>query len=225
MFGLEKEQGRALRNTAITFVLVFSAVISFVYYVNAEIAPGIPVDLLKPATSTPDIFATPLTSPTPLGPPGRPQATATIPLVPTVTLSGDNGPVVVEEVIEGTVFLTTRPAPATAVPIIITPIIACNPLLNFSEPRDGGLVSGLINFIGTADTEDFQHYILEANGPETNGQWASLLGREVDQAINNSSLGRANLQNWASGPYLIRLTAVDINGNQSNICVIQVTLN
>ena len=228
MFGLEREQGRAIRNSALVFILVFSAVISAVYYVNAQIAPDLPAEILKPPTATPDIFMTRLSSPTPLGTPGAPLATATLPFVPTVTLPGQNNSIIIEQDINGTLVITTREPEATSVPVITTPAtptIACTPQLNISEPRDGSVVSGLITFSGTADTENFQFYRLEANGPETNGQWSSLLGRTVDQTVNESVLGQANLQNWSSGPYLVRLTAVDSNNNESDICVIQVTLN
>jgi hypothetical protein len=228
MFGLEKEQGRAIRNSAIIFILVFSAVISAVYYVNAQIAPELPAEILRPPTSTPDIFSTRLSSPTPLGTPAGPLATATLPFVPTVTLPGQDNSIIVEENIEGTLVITTREPEGTSVPIITTPptpTVACTPQLNISEPRDGAAASGLITFNGTADTDNFQFYTLEANGPETNGQWSSLLGRTVNEPVNEDFLGQANLQNWASGPYLVRLTAVDTNDNETGICVIQITLS
>ncbi len=227
VFGLEKEQGRDIRNSALIFILVFSAVITMVYYVNAQIAPELPAELLEPATSTPDIFSTRLTSPTPLGTPAGPLETATLPFVPTVTLPGQGGPIIIEEDINGTLVITTRQPESTDVPVITTPAtptVACTPQLNISEPRDGAVVSGLITFNGTADTEEFQFYSLEANGPETIGQWSSLIGRTVNEPVNEGVLGQANLQNWSSGPYLIRLTAVDSNNNETDICVIQVTL-
>ena len=228
MFGLEKEQGRAIRNSALVFILVFSAVISAVYYVNAQIAPDLPANILKPPTSTPDIFITRLSSPTPLGTPGAPLATATLPFVPTVTLPGQNNSIVIEQDINGTLVITTREPDATSVPVITTPatpFVACTPQLNISEPKDGAVVSGLITFNGTVNTENFQSYRLEANGPETNGQWSSLLGRTVNEPVSEGLLGQANLQNWSAGPYLVRLTAVDGNDNETGICVIQVTLN
>ena len=218
MFGLEKERGRTLRNTATFSVLAFTAVISLVYYVNNQIAPTLPPELLKPPTPTPNIFATPLSSPTPLGtvPP-----TATIPLVPTVTLPGQSNLAPLDTTTNITDSVTAVPD----IPIITTPTISCLPQLNITEPRDGSAVSGLITFNGTANTDNLQFYRLEANGPETNGQWASLLASDVNQPVVEGSLGQANLQNWSTGPYLVRLTAVDILNNITNICVIQVTLN
>ena len=66
--------------------------------------------------------------------------------------------------------------------------------------------------------------MLETNGPQTNGAWASLLGRQVDTPVVEGFLGEASLAAWQPGPYLIRLTAVDSAGNITGACVIQVTL-
>lgn len=217
MFGLERERGRTIRNTAIVSILTFTAVISLVYYVNAQVAPTLPADLLKPPTPTPNIFATPLSSPTPLG---TPLVTATIPLVPTVTLPGQEN-----NALDNTTGITDAETAVPDIPIITTPTISCLPELDITEPRDGTAVTGLVSFRGTANTEYFQLYRLEANGPETNGQWASLLSGDITQVVIDGPLGQANLQNWSRGPYLVRLTAVDILNNVSNICVIQVTLN
>ena len=217
MFGLEKERGKAIRNTAVFALVSFTAVISFVYYVNIEVAPTLPAELLKPPTPTPNIFATPLSSPTPVG---TTAPTATIALVPTVTLPGQSAPFPGDSGETLSDSATATPD----IPIITTPTISCIPQLTITAPRDGTAVSGLITFTGTANTPNCQLYKLEANGPQTNGQWASL-SNEVNQPVIEGFLGQANLQGWANGPYLVRLTAVDILNNPTNICVIQVTLN
>ena len=222
MFGLERETGSRLRNSALAFLLVFTVVMGLVYYVNAQIAPTLPEDLLRAPTPTRDIFATPLVSPTPLGTPEALPPTPTFPLVPTVTLAG-NAPVVAGESGNENTAVSPNETPTPA--IILTPAIDCTPRLNFTSPRDGSAVSELITFTGTADTENFQFYTIEANGPQTNGQWASLLGRNIDQPVTDGFMGQANLQDWSPGPYLIRLTAVDITNNATNLCIIQVTLN
>jgi hypothetical protein len=211
MFGLERETGTAVRNNALTFILLLSAIAGFVYYVNNRIAPTLPPEIWRPPTPTPDARATPLVSPTPLSTPTPPV----IPLAPTVTLPGAP-PVSPPGGGEATL---------TAVPPTPTPFVGCNIALNISEPANGAAVTGSISFFGTADTENFGHYTLEANGPQTEGQWASLLGRTINQRVVGSFLGSANLAGWASGPYLIRLTAVDSAGNETGVCVIQVTLD
>ncbi len=227
VFGLERESGTRLRNSAAGFVFIFIAVIGVVFFVNSQIAPTLPPELLQPPTATPNIFSTRLASPTPLGTSIAPAPTATFPLVPTVTLPGNeiaeaqsNQIVAEESEGETAVSSTTTPLP------IVTPAVDCTPNLNITAPRDGAVVSGLVTFNGIADTPNFQYYKLEANGPQTNGQWASLLGRNIEQPITEDSfLGQANLSEWGGGPYLIRLTAVDLADQDTNICVIQITLN
>ena len=68
-------------------------------------------------------------------------------------------------------------------------------------------------------------YRLEINGPQTNGEWASLLGRDIPNTVSDSILGDANLSEWENGPYLVRLTALTIESVPTHICVIQLTLN
>jgi hypothetical protein len=226
VFGLELETGRRRRNQALSYVAAFSLIISVVYYVNVRIKPDLPPGLLQPPTPTPNIFATPLSSPTPLGTAAVLPPSPTIPLVPTITLPGSSG---VQEPAPvgagdsaGTAESPVTPSPAGPT---VTPFIACTLDLNISEPRNGAFVPGSINFTGTADFEDFAAYRLEANGPETRGEWASLLGRSVDQPSRDGFLGNVNLSQWESGPYLIRLTGVNSRGTEIGYCVIQVTLN
>lgn len=217
IFGLERERGTRMRNNALVFISVFLGIIAVVFFVNQRIAPSLPQSLLFPPTPTPNIFATPLTSPTPLRTTIE-QSVATPNLAPTVTLAGDGTPSVG---LEGEDPLLT-PTPTLYVPP--TPFVNCTADLNISEPQNGSAVDGALSFFGTADTENFQYYILETNGPQTNGQWASLLGRSVDQPVREGFLGNSNLSMWQSGPYLIRLTTIDVGENITGQCVIQVTL-
>ncbi len=226
VFGLERERGTNIRNTAVTLITIFAAVSGGVYYINAAVAPTLPPELLTPPTHTPDIFATPLSSPTPLGTPELGPPVPTPPLVPTVTLPGDasaltdpaNSDIGANEDIPAP-NITSEPS------LVVTPVVQCTRNLSFSEPSDGAVISGAISFFGTADTDNFQFYKLEANGPETNGEWASLIGRTIEQPVTDSFLGNANLGEWRSGPYLIRLTVVDDTFNETGQCVIQITLN
>jgi hypothetical protein len=52
-----------------------------------------------------------------------------------------------------------------------------------------------------------------------------LLSEFVAQPVVEEVLGRVNLVEWASGPYLIRLVARDAAGHDVGQCVIQVTLD
>jgi hypothetical protein len=216
MFGLEHESGTRIRNNAALLILLFSSISLFVYYVNSEIIKHLPDELLFPPTATPDIFRTPLASPTPLS---SQVPSPTPPLVPTITLPGQAN--------ESSVLDANTPEAATETPTpgaTPTPFIACTFDFNIREPREGATVSGTITFIGTADIDNFGGYRLEANGPETEGQWASLLGRTIDQTVQDSIMGTANLNRWASGPYLIRLVVLNSQQSEIGICVTQITL-
>ncbi len=219
VFGLEKERGTRMRNNALFFIALFSAIIAIVFFVNARIAPTLPLELLKPPTPTPNIFSTPLSSPTPLGTRSAEREIVTPAFAPTVTLAGP-GAAAGEEPL-GEEYVPTATATLFVPP---TPFVDCTTDLNISDPRNGAAISGEISFSGTADTDNFQYYILETNGPQTNGQWASLLGRQVNQPVRESFLGTSNVAMWQPGPYLIRLTTIDIGDNITGQCVIQVTL-
>ncbi len=220
VFGLERERGTQKRNTALAFMGFFAVVVAAVFFVNRQIAPTLPAEALRPPTPTPNAARTPLSRPTALDAQATPRVFVTPNLAPTVTLQGaaDGADGGVDEI----------PAEETVTPtpyIPPTPFVACTADLNLTDPRDGAAVRSDISFFGTADTEIFDSYILETNGPQTNGQWASLLGRQIDQAVREGFLGSVNLSNWAPGPYLIRLTTLDAQENVVGQCVIQVTLS
>jgi len=225
LFGLERERGQRIRNSSLAFALFFTAVASLVFYVNAQIAPNLPAEALMPPTPTPDIFRTPLSSPTPLEgmePTAAPSPTS--PPVPTITLA--NPANFAAPAADNLELTPPGAAPAASTPgASPTPFIDCTTDLNLSQPRNGAIVNGAITFNGTADTPDFGLYRLQANGPQTSGQWASLLGRDIDQRVQNGFLGSVNLSDWQPGPYLIRLTAVNASGGDTGYCVIQITLD
>ncbi|MCP5099380.1 MAG: hypothetical protein GY943_27820 [Chloroflexi bacterium] len=217
MFGLERENGARIRNSALIFILIFLGVASSVYYVNVEIADELPAELRNPPTSTPDIFRTPLASPTPLS---SPIPSPTPPLVPTITLPSQVNEAPIVDATPQAIPEDTPTPEAT-----ITPFTACTLDLNISEPREGATISGAITFIGTADIQGFAGYKLEANGPQTDGQWASLLGRTIDQPVRESIMGNVNLNQWTPGPYLIRLVALNSQQSEIGVCVTQITLS
>lgn len=229
VFGLERERGTQRRNNALLFILMLSGVIGLVLYVNYQIAPTLPTTVLRPNVDPPAL-GTPLAPPTAVA---TTPPTPTPPLVPTITLASQPGvPPAVDAVPvdEQTTITDTQNAegdtavslPTFSVPP--TPVIGCNLTLTISEPRNGAVISGPIEFFGTVNTPDFGGFTLEANGPQTNGQWASLLGRTIEQSVQDGLLGNVNLTEWESGPYLVRLTAVNTNQVELYQCVIQITL-
>lgn len=219
VYGLEKERGTRMRNNALFFLALFSLIIATVYYVNIRIAPELPQQLLRPATPTPNVFSTRLTSPTPLQSSNATREIVTPAFAATATLLGAAADAPGEAL---SAEDAVTPTATEYVPP--TPFVACTADLNISEPRNGAAIAGEISFSGTADTENFGYFVLETNGPQTQGQWASLLGRRINQPVQDGFLGTSNLAMWAAGPYLIRLTTYDVADNITGQCVIQVTL-
>ncbi len=230
MFGMERERGLQRQSNALIFIALFAFIAANVFYVNRYVAADLPQNLIVPATPTPNIFRTPLSPPTPLSTAVN-NSPATPELVPTVTLAlppdttstpqfaPDETAVPNSETAESPI---APPTPSGPTP---TPFIGCNVLLNISDPSDGAFIPGSTSFFGTTNTENFGFYRLEANGPQTNGEWASLLGRDMETAADDGMLGRINLSQWSNGPYLIKLSSYDFAGNKTGECVIQVTLN
>ena len=229
MFGMERERGQRQQNNALFFIALFGLIAGGVFYINRFVAPKLPQALIVPATPTPNIFRTPLSSPTPIGT-AVGDKPATPVLVPTVTLAVPPGTTTPQFAAdetavpneEGTPIVPTAVLPIGPTP---TPFIGCNILLNISDPSDGSFIPGSTSFFGTTATENFGFYRLEANGPQTDGQWASLLGRDMETAVDDGLLGRVNLSQWGNGPYLIKLSSYDTAENLTGECVIQVTLN
>ncbi len=240
VFSIERENAIRLQNTALIVIFVLLALIGMVYYVNAAIRPTLPDDLLVPPTFTPDIFATPLASPTPLitapsvGPTDTPFLVATATLPPGIApVTGGSAQTRLpqstraENSTPGVPTATpsnnqTVPTPAAVTPSLTSPpaIAGCGPGVNISSPGNGATVSGVIAIQGTANVPDFFFYKLEIAGPETGGNWASLLSSVMQQPVQNSTLGTANLGSWTNGEYTLRLTVVDGTSNEVGSCLI-----
>ena len=214
MFNLERETATRLRNHALSFVLFFVAIVGIVYYANRFVAPNLPEEVLAPVEATPDIFATPLATPTPLTTP-LVEGVAGEPLVlaPTVTPFGDvSAPI-------------TDTLPAEEINAAPTPFAACIPQLTITEPLNGSVVFQRARFRGTANTGELHLYVVEINGPGTDGTWLPLTDEPVNQPVVEGDLGEIDMSQWAAGPYLARLRALDTVGQELGVCTIQVTLD
>lgn len=214
MFNLERETATHIRNNALSFMVFLAAIIGVVYYVNARIAPSLPEELLYPPTPTPNIFALPAASPSPIGGVDASDNPLGL-LAPTVTMPGDSG-------------LPSPDAAAleTATPEALgTPFAECRPELTITEPFNGAAVLPRITLRGTANTGAGHQYIIELNGPQTAGEWAPITQQLQPQPIVNGDLGSADLSQWQGGPYLVRLRATSVSGTDVGLCVIQITLD
>lgn len=221
IFGLERETALRARNRALLIVLILLAIVLSVAYVNREIAPNLPPALLKPPTPTPDPLSLPAA---PL--PGTAEAgpTPTSPIAaPTVTLPG--GAVLVTETPESVQATDGTPTPMFESTSSVR-VSGCAPAANIVEPRNGAQVLGILNVFGNAKTADFGYYELEISGPQTNGRWASLLGRRITQTVDDGFLGgNINLTQWASGSYLVRLTVANTGGSITHQCAVDIVLD
>ena len=214
MFNLERETATRMRNHALSFVLFFVAIVGIVYYVNRFVAPDLPEEVLSPMTPTPDIFATPLASPTPLTTPLADGAIAGLPvLAPTATVFGEVAAPI------------TDTLPVEGVAAAPTPFAACIPQLTITEPLNGSVVFQRARFRGTANTGELHLYVVEINGPGTDGTWLPLTDEPVNQPVVEGDLGELDMSQWAAGPYLARLRALDTVGQELGVCTIQVTLD
>lgn len=227
MFSLEREQGYQLRNSSLGFLLFFTLVTAAVLYTNVQIAPTLPDTRLRLPTPTPNLFATPLSSPTPLGEQASEGGTPppeTIELAPTVTLPSG----VVPPVPAGTAAPATTPTPSAVTgggDGFIPAGGGCTPAVSISQPRPNTAVFGTVEFYGTASSDDFGFYLLEIQGDATSSTWVNILGEETVQQVSNGLLGAANLGSLPNGNYQVRLTLLDNSGGRVGQCVIDLVLS
>lgn len=209
VYGLEKERGHRQQQRAMIFSLFFAFVIVGVSYVNISIAPSLPVELLKPPTPTPDIFITPLSSPTPIG---TAESTAQI-LAPTVTLAG-----IVEQPTEN----EGTPADPTEQPTPPADLSECQPDVAITSPPTGALVDGRFTVFGSAAGGDALDFDLEILGESTDGRWQSVFENRQPAPVLDGILGTVDLSESLDGIYTLRLTAYDSSSDIIAQCAIQV---
>lgn len=215
MFGLERERGQLIQRTALGILFILILIVAGITYVNLEVAPTLPPELLSPPTPTPNIFATPFSPPASLGTP-QPQRTATLAVAPTVTLRGDNNSPIFDDV------ETPTGTPVATLPAVTE---ACNTFVSITSPPAGITANGPVTFFGTANDPNFGAYDLQALGPQTEGQWLSLLDTPSPTSVSDSILGRFNFANWLSGDYVIRILITNPAGEEVGQCGIQITVN
>lgn len=216
MFGLEEERGKLIQRTALSAIFILLLVVGGITYVNLEVAPTLPPGILDPFTPTPNIFATSFPAVTPRGTPD-PDRTPTLAVAPTVTLRGQVNPGIFDDETPG--------APVdTPVPTLPPVTEACNPFVTITSPPAGITADGPVTFFGTATDPNFGRYDLQALGPQTDGEWVSLLDAPAAVPVQDNILGRFNFSNWLSGDYVIRILVTNPAGEEVGQCGIQITV-
>jgi hypothetical protein len=219
MFGLEIERGQRIMRRSLLLVLLFAIIAAAVTYVNLSIAPTLPPELLKPPTPTPNIFVTPLSSPTP----AAGQATPTIALAPTVTLvpapAGDT-PVSETPPATGGVEVTpgTSPSPNE-------PAAGCTPGSIITSPPNGAIIATTVTFFGSAAAETFSYYTFEVNGPQSGDQWTALPLEAATQQVFDNILASLDVSTWLAGTHAFRLSVYDAADTLLGQCEIQLVVD
>ncbi len=210
LFGLELEMATARRQRAVRLLGLLALLAISVFVIAVVVEPGLPSSLPQDEPPVRNAYTPPPTFTN-----QTPTATATISAtlaVPTETpaLTELGTPTPAEE------ETTPEPSPAATQPPGTICII--------TDPPDGSQVEGEVTFVGTASTEQFLFFKLEAYGPQTGGVWASIVGDVVPAPVIGGVLGTANFGGWEPGGYSIRLVIVDITSNEVASCYISLTV-
>ena len=95
-----------------------------------------------------------------------------------------------------------------------------NDVLEIESPEHLSEVSGVVELIGSVNTENFGSYKYEYSTMEANWQTiAAGSGVRIDE-----SLGNWYTTDLDPGEYMLRLVALDNDGVEQSACVIQVTI-
>jgi hypothetical protein len=217
MFSLEEERGKLIQRTALSAIFILLLIVGGITYVNIEVAPTLPPGLLDPPTPTPNIFATFSAPSSSVGTP-QPDRTPTLGIAPTVTLRGQSG---------SDIFDDETPGAPTNTPVPTLPPVteACNSQAAITSPPAGITATGPVTFFGTAANENFGRYDLQALGPQTEGEWVSLLDAPVGEPVLDNILGRFDFANWLSGEYVVRVLITNPAGEEVGQCGIQITVD
>lgn len=224
VYTLEREAGWEIQNNALTLLFVSALVLGGMGYFNQTAAPALRETLIF--IPTPNPFETPLVSPSPLPAEtttrDRPYVTPN--LVATATLAGQ-GQSGGSEAEDGLVS-TPLPRPPTRAPveIFIPDRGGCNPAIAISSPRPGAVLTGTVEFLGTAVDPEFGFFGLEITGENTGGDWISLLEDPSFSSVENDFLGAANLALLPNGEYTIRLSMFDVTAEVLGRCEIDIMI-
>lgn len=115
------------------------------------------------------------------------------------------------------VALGTLPANAISAPSGMSGCVPGKAMLTSPEP--GGVVTGTVEIIGSAQTENFGFYKFEFSSIGSS-DWSTLSAG--DQAQNNEKLGEWDTTTLINGDYFLRLVVVDNAGQSLEPCVIAV---
>jgi hypothetical protein len=147
--------------------------------------------------------------------------TATVDLQSTETPAAGTTTLAAGAVISAT-LLTTPGAASTPVSTISAGGAdknGCIPgTLEWTDPKPGSEIAGIVDFKGTANIPDFGFYYFEVS--QDNTHWNKHSAGTIP--VVNGLLGSWNTTNEIAGDYSIRLVVTDNKGQEMPPCVLQV---
>ena len=213
-FHLERERAANERNSALFYLLTFIGIIGLIGWVNWQVAPTLPAELLMPPTPTlrpvnptqEGIGLTPRATPTPR----KAFPTPTPIIAATATLRYP-------------AFDNDSAVPTPIQELVVEAIVeGCTGGVVISDPASGSILSGGISLFGSAESPTFNYYQIDIRGDQTNMEWLSLLDGSVNAPVPNGFLGSANLYNWQTGIYQIKLSVFNNDETIAGSCLIQI---
>ena len=100
----------------------------------------------------------------------------------------------------------------------------CNPAVSISYPRQNEYVRGIINIVGTASLPDFQFYKVEYGQGEVPFNFASI-GEVTTVRRTGTTLTTWDTGTVPNGVYMLRLTAVENNGQFPQPCNVRIVVD
>lgn len=199
-FTLEREAALNKTYQAFAMALLLLVVMGVVYFISTWLATAVQPLVVAVVSPTPTALVLPTATPT-LEP-----VTATPSPTPVPTKAPTPRP-------------TPTPAPVvTRAPAIVAP--SCpDGRARLVQPGVNQRVSGAVQVIGTAATDQFAYYKLEFKAAGVPGDPTFILSRT--QAVVDGPLGTWNVAGLPAGSYTLYLRTVDATGNFGE-CTVQV---
>ncbi|MEZ4767322.1 MAG: hypothetical protein R2844_02730 [Caldilineales bacterium] len=197
-FSLERETATNRTHSAFRWALLLVVIMGATYFVSTYLTTAVePIIAEADPTPTP-VFL--IDTPTP-----TPEATPTVTETPTITPTprprATPAPIVTE----------APPTPTVPAAPVVVAASCPDPRAVILEPGANQQVTGPIQVIGTAQTNDFQYYKIEFKPSGASGDFSFYLRRE--NPVNNGPLGTWDPSGLPPGAYQIRLVTVDVTGN------------
>lgn len=205
-FTLERETAINRTHSAFRWALVLLAIMGLAYGISNYLAKAVePIIAQADPTPTP-VFL--IDTPTPTAAPVTPTVVETPTETPTPRPRA-----------------TPRPTPTELPPTPTRPLVVAPSCPDaravILEPGMGQQVTGPVQLIGIAQTENFSYYKLEVKPAAAAGDFGFYLRRETP--VNNGPLGVWDSSGLPAGEYLLRLVTVDGTGNFGQ-CTVQVVV-